>query len=485
MDFNPNSSRSDSYEYSQSNQYATTHLDDYNSRRSPPQNYHSAERYRFDPDVHRKYPDDSANQYSTERGRSPFRRYSPSQHLSNQGPSRFHSRSRSRSPNYRRRQLAPSHHSSGVASKYFSRSRSRSPVYNRNRSRSRSPRYGSSGKNAPNSDTFLTSIHSTTDDGHAHRSHSYVEKDEILSSNALDKLRASYEQKKIGSISSYLNQKKKQYATEKDTYLYSDDSSRNRSSKEIQNRLLSTTEDKSPPEQEDKSAVTPGGFDTNALKNVLKAIGFDFELSAQSFQKSANTSKKSPLSDQKPSLNIADFKMEKTQSPSKPSTTVVPSQDTRLVFQKPPEHAVPTLVSAASYIPSCVDGNFVYSQGGLPFPSNFPAPQIIYQPGLPQTTVFPFVQASTTGEYNVHERPNLKVVPTVSMEPLKKDKTATIKSAKSLEQEKKARMKRLDNLEFELKNLKKKQAELSRKKKKQLDSMDHKQLKENSLLQVM
>ena len=413
----------------------------------------------YDPDIHCKYPD-NAEKFSPNRnrGRSPFRHRSPFSYSNSQ---------------------TQMHHS---------HSRSRSPIFTRRHSRSRSPRYESTAKRSLLAEDLFSSIYSSGDDVPTSvGSHTYSDLKEKQPIEAVDRLQKSYKYEKGESSLRYSRPKNRGYSDEDEAHLYGGDSNFNHYAKEktISRNKISPREETRSPSNE-KQAVTPGGFDTNALKNVLKAIGFDFELSAQSLQKSAitDTIKKNATSERKSLSNVSNHDAKKIQSvveaSSTPATPQV-SEQTQAVFQNPFQQGAQALISAASYIPSGVDSNFVYNQGGLQIPTNFAAPQIIYQPGLAQSAVMPIVQSSTAV---VNERPNLKVIPTVSITPLEAKEAASVKPTKTLEQEKRERKKRLDYLEVELKNLKKKQTELSRKKKKQFDTMDQKQMRENSAMQV-
>lgn len=71
---------------------------------------------------------------------------------------------------------------------------------------------------------------------------------------------------------------------DEERFLYGDDAAE-------QNTRPPDKPKEEPPQSESKdTTVTPGGFDSNALKNVLKAIGFDFEMSAQQIQSSMGKS---------------------------------------------------------------------------------------------------------------------------------------------------------------------------------------------------
>ena len=397
----------------------------------------------YDPDLHQNYPPQRSPS-SMNRGRSPYRRRTPSPY-SSYANVRRHSRSRSRSP-------------------YRKRSRSRS------RSRGR----------LAMGDDLLSSMYSGALD-------SIPRESDLHSKGALDKLRESYDKKEPEYFKERINSKKG-VAEEEEAYLYGDDGGAPRYQKETKKRdyFSEAVKVPEPPpaapvitKPAKKEAVTPGGFDTNALKNVLKAIGFDFELSAQSLQKAAigkDASKTAP-----PPPKPEPTKPKTEPQPVAPSTVPLPQQQSEAVYAHPFQQAL----QAGQYLqPNLLqnqDPAFLFNQAAaLQYQPNMAipgtvAPQLIYQP-------LSYVQPGTV-PVTVPDRPNLKVIPTVSMD--EKTKKATIKSAKTLAEEKKARKKRLDYLEVELKSLKKKQAELTRKKKKQLNSTDQEQMRENSMLQVL
>ena len=401
----------------------------------------SPEKVTYNPDVHRKYAERRSRSISP-RGRSPYRKRSPSPY--------------------------------GAYSKSRHKSGSRSPLgkdlY------SRSPHH--------RAEDLFESMYCSHKDS---RSYAHTK-------DALGALRESYDYEKGDSRLGYLGERKsnKVAADDEEAYLYGDDSGATRFLKETKRDHYSVPAKVPEPAPitkpapiEKKEAVTPGGFDTNALKNVLKAIGFDFELSAQSLQKAA-TAKDSNKADALPSQTSKALK--KPEEPiiqPQPSVSATPAD---LMNPNAFQHSV----QAGQYIPQNIlagqDPSFFFNQAAALQYANMGIPasvaqQMLYQPGVAQNTIVPIMQPSGTSlPLTVPDRPNLKVVPTISVED--KEKKAMIKSAKALEEEKRIRKKRLDYLEIELKNLKKKQAELIRKKKKQMNSTDREEMRENTMLQV-
>ena len=320
---------------------------------------------------------------------------------------------------------------------------------------------------------------------------------EPQSRGALDSLRETYQYERGDPRQEFFDKKSIRKGTEEEeAFLYGDDSKNGHHRKDTRpedyfsSPGVTVEPVKAAPKPVEKQAVTPGGFDTNALKNVLKAIGFDFELSAQSVQ-NAVSSKDSAKTTAKPPEEKKSYKKADTAKNINPSaSSATPGE---VVFQNPFPHQAMG-VSPAQYIPqnliSGQDPNFLYNQAALQYSASMGVPatlsqQMLYQTGLPQNTVLPFMQAPIP--VNVPDRPNLKVINTeVKPDDSQQDttKVSKAKSLKALAAEKKVRKKRLDYLEVELKNLKKKQAELVRKKKKQMNATDREQIRENTMLQV-
>jgi len=266
-----------------------------------------------------------------------------------------------------------------------------------------------------------------------------------------------------------------------------------------ENRTISSTENNEANQDQTKaSQVTPGGFDTKALKNVLKAIGFDFELSAQSLEKAAKGVSK-PINKEPahcPSVKDADHHVSpQVIPPPKPSSNqqtaplpplqqlpnlgaYQPGQPVALPFYGsgyqiagPPQVQATPQYIARPVLPGqqASGGVYIYQ----PRPSG--PPQLVYQ--QPPAAF----QAPTHNE-KVPVRPNLKVVQTASQEIAKPTTSAQSETSNS-ESEKRARQKRLNYLEQELSKLKKQQADLVKKKQKQMGG--EKELQKNSLLQVI
>nr|XP_026692025.1 zinc finger protein isoform X1 [Ciona intestinalis]XP_026692026.1 zinc finger protein isoform X1 [Ciona intestinalis]XP_026692027.1 zinc finger protein isoform X1 [Ciona intestinalis] len=232
---------------------------------------------------------------------------------------------------------------------------------------------------------------------------------------------------------------------------------------------------------EKKPEVTPGGFDTNALKNVLKAIGFDFEMSAQSLNKSGKLVEK-VKTDRKTVVETKKETRKRETSPEKP-----PEPEPQKEVRKPA--AIP--VVATSQPLQQTNPNHMYQQAynqAIQYQAgSFTAPQMQGQPMLVYQTPAGLVQVPHVAVPAMNQtikpeppRPNLKVVPMQMME--KKEKHENRKSPKELEQEKKARKRRLDYLEEELEKLRKQQSDLIKRKRKQKG--DHELMSQNTLLQA-
>ena len=398
----------------------------------------SPEKITYDPELHRQYPERRSRSPSPSRGRSPYRKRTPSPYSS------------------------------------YSKMRRRSGSPSPPRKRSISPRQ--------RVEDVLGSMYGAKKEPTTRRSDAHAR-------GALDALRESYNFEKGERHHSYSNDQKLQRvaADDEEAFLYGEDSGVSRYHKETKPRLPDPPRRKTPepvitqPQSNKKETLTPGGFDTNALKNVLKAIGFDFELSAQSLQKAA--AGKAPAKDAivKPKESDAD---DLALKPSKPPVSDSPA----------PSNPLQQALQTGQYVPQNIasggpDSAFIFNQAAMQYSSTMGIPVTVAQQMLFQQnagTIVPLVQQAQPQPelpLTVPDRPNLKVVPTVSLED--KEKKAMINSAKKLEKEKKARKKRLDYLEIELKNLKKKQAEITQhRKKSELNKSDKRQIYENSLMQV-
>ncbi|XP_076801962.1 uncharacterized protein LOC143446274 isoform X2 [Clavelina lepadiformis] len=248
------------------------------------------------------------------------------------------------------------------------------------------------------------------------------------------------------------------------------------------------------------SSVTPGGFDSNALKNVLKAIGFDFELSAQSFQKAATGNIESKES--KPVAAVTQDAYHDNRVVHEKSHSRTPPPDP--VYQQPvpvhqpaqPAYQIQSLQTAQLINPQVIPpsqttpgGIYVYQPQALPDGN-----QLTFQPQVAVSQAVAGFPGQVATDFMSHvqmNRPNLKVIQT-DVEQSNENTSpqgsrrnlVPITAAKSLENERRARKKRLDYLEVELEKLKKQQSDLLRKKKRQFNQGDKELMKQNTLLQA-
>lgn len=250
-------------------------------------------------------------------------------------------------------------------------------------------------------------------------------------------------------------------------------------------------EPKAKESEQDPSNITPGGFDSKALKNVLKAIGFDFELSKQSLEKAAQDH---PLAGILKAQEAASKKQKKAKPEKEPPKEAPPVSTPVAQVNTPTQPpTMPGYQPANPGLPMPVYGTEYQLQAGQFQGTQYVAPQVlpaqtgggvyIYQPqvsGPPQLvyqqhpitsdalSMYSNVQPTTTST-------NLKVITPLKTE-AKCDKTA--------EEERRARKQRLKYLEIELDKLKRQQLQLVKKKQRQAGIGDQELLRQNSLLQA-
>lgn len=281
-----------------------------------------------------------------------------------------------------------------------------------------------------------------------------------------------------------------------DRFLYGDDVSTTNMNKNQDPVIQKLPVEVVPPKsQTTASKVTPGGFDSNALKNVLKAIGFDFEMSAQqskneevveSVQVQQKAIPDEPKSSQisapqpvpaavpaiQPSINAPPQPVQYYQ-PYNPYTSA------EYISQQPFAHihAVNSGFPMSIQNPANPPGNFlIYHSLNTQSSSQQPPVQQIYTPQEPRsnlTIIQPQVPVNAFKEAGVTPR---VVLPS-------KENASTPSIAKD-GRDRQARKERLKYLENELDKLKKQQNELMRKKRREKDGHKDPLIKKNTLLQV-
>nr|XP_039248101.1 uncharacterized protein LOC120325978 isoform X1 [Styela clava] len=238
-----------------------------------------------------------------------------------------------------------------------------------------------------------------------------------------------------------------------------------------------------PNEPKIPTKMTPGGFDSNALKNVLKAIGFNFEMSAQQSQTAQSThvpDLTTPTPDPQP-IKPVQHRIEKPQQiqtiqggqVARPRLAPQPVQTAQQYYQPYDPYnqaaSIPYAPAVAPTIQPSINtslGYPIHVQG----PLNPDGSVLVYQP-------VSSVAQSPQALYQPHQQ----IVPPqtsgrVVLPPHRPDTPA-----KKTDD---ARQERLKYLKLELEKLKKQQNELLRKKRREKDGHKDPLIKKNNLLQA-